>query len=638
MRRPLGWTSALCVCIGLFGCDVFKTSVPPTAGSGVTGHDPYQAEKSGGVRLSLQSFNGCALLPWGELAGKGNANIPYPDECEPFFSFDGTKLPAGKPIPLLVGTRYFLNQFTLVDSVFERHKDYADTRTPLEWIQTQTRFARLDWSGSSVVWDEWYPDYLRPYAMTRRVRYGNARWMGSKDDTFLLEVIDSEGKVRTTASYPRSKFAAENWTGGHTTFAWIVGQVAPPKSRLDTEFTPVPDLPVGFPGKLPFLHTTVARLDAVNQSDPWNDFLLDPSLSGDGAIRVTWSLLPAEPVYFPVTFLKKEELPATCWSATDSTTRVPCGFGSKGQARFVAPRNGRFYQPGEDLEFELSFTDFDGNLLHPPDRIFSYEEALTNRANGLLVFPPLLNLRVVEADNGTVVSMAGPIQDMRLDYTPVHFAKDWWEPGRLYLPTQAAFDGPSGLSADSLVVPGPRRFSLRLPTSAKSGTYVVYVKSNRYWMGERNARIDAFNVQVGQEEPTNFPNRVGNCQICHWGPTSLSNMRHGLSSDHVEGCKTCHGGMELPMFVHQIHMLSPKYKESKQDCAVCHRSRESALRPSLDVCNSCHQSAHGDLFFAEQHRAVNTPPPNSASKCAEACHESNPPSAHRLPSINGVAR
>jgi cytochrome c551/c552 len=191
------------------------------------------------------------------------------------------------------------------------------------------------------------------------------------------------------------------------------------------------------------------------------------------------------------------------------------------------------------------------------------------------------------------------------------------------------------------VLPGVHtaKWSTHLPTKfptegMESGTYIAMVKNSRYFLGERTSKANAFFLQVGQAEPTTYPGNIGNCQICHRGVLSLDNLRHGLSVDHVEACKACHQRDSdlvgrLQSKLHLIHMRSPKYTADKRDCAVCHLTRESAVRPSLNVCSSCHPGVHAGQYFALQF--VNNGEPSRFGNCAQSCHVDNLPKNHLLP-------
>ena len=121
---------------------------------------------------------------------------------------------------------------------------------------------------------------------------------------------------------------------------------------------------------------------------------------------------------------------------------------------------------------------------------------------------------------------------------------------------------------------------------------------------------------------------------------SLDNVRHGMSVDYVEGCKSCHDRdvfvsprLTMVNMIHQTHVSSFKFPQQKNNCTLCHLTRESALRPSLHVCSSCHPEPHGTMFQAMQ-LGNDFDPKNDVSvygNCARQCHENTPPTQHILP-------
>jgi hypothetical protein len=336
-----------------------------------------------------------------------------------------------------------------------------------------------------------------------------------------------------------------------------------------------------------------------------------------------------------VTFAPETERPATCYAldadGLSTDERVPCGFGLQQTVHIQPPQNGRFFAPGETVDFAVSLHDSEGHGLHSRDLMPSFDEFLADTSNGLAFFNDamLLNFRDTSSSESGF-RVVGPLQDLTVvngSYEPPYFIYPAGSEPKFYI-------GP-----DSLVLPGgsathaPARYAVPLPPNAKPGTYAVVLKGHRNFNGERLNRLDPFFFQVGQEQPTTYPGRVGNCQLCHNGVNSLSNLHHGVSVDHVELCQTCHFDEavgHVSDFIHRLHAGSRKYKQSKADCTLCHLTRESALRPSLMACNGCHVASHGAEYFDMQFAPLQTAP-NAYGNCANACHAETPPSLHVLP-------
>jgi len=647
--------------LGLASCGLFNTGDSETStGRGTKVFDPYAGPESGAIRLTLQLYNGCAIRANGEFASRGQANIPYPDDskCQLETGVQGNQPPnfPRTPIPLVAGTTYFLHQFTMLETAENKHTNGANMVEVLDWMRKETRFKDADWDNVGVIRDKYVisQENIHPYAFDRVVEFGNANWLAKRDDTFLLEVLDVDGNPRQSITYDRRDFLAENQESGHTYVSWIQASVGPPRFPGDIEPHPIPPAPPGFAPPQATHTTSMVRFEMVVSTRPTKSFRLDPALVGDGAIRVTWSKLPNTPLYFPVTFTKSEDLAPTCYDAKDPTTRVPCTFGLKPDVEIAPPANGKFFVPGERISFRLLAKDANGNLLHEPDHFPSWNDFAQGKSNGIIYGSLFHFLWLREADAFTGWQFSGPNHAMRVPY---ELAQDdfFVAPSDAYVQNS----GYGGESFNAISTNGPILFNalagvrdyrpptnyvVDLPPTAKPGTYTLYFKVNRQFYGENFTKMVPFDVQVdlpekATSEKTKFPGRVGNCQICHRGVISLENVRHGISVDYVEGCKSCHlrnsflgGNGAIHRIVHQVHSQSNKFPQPKNDCTMCHLTRESALRPSIIVCSSCHPQVHGTAYFAQSLQTGFLPSENGRyGNCAEECHQNTPPTAHILP-------
>lgn len=625
------------------GCGLFLPGQNRIAGAGPKAFDPYQGRASGALRLGLQLYNGCGIMGDGSNTGPGTLaadagsafTYPYPATCS---TLHGPSKPAtaSRPMPVMVGVPYFLDQFTVADAVQGLHTNPADLQAPLKWFRTATRFKNLDWGHAAVVADDWEADRAAIGGFNRTVRYGGANWMRhhgtEQEDLLLLEILDREGNVVASMDYPRSSFALHNPIGGHTLFTYSYGLVGKPEYMGDARVNPVPTQPLGGASVRPPTFKTLARLDIQTQAQPHERTLVIPEeLRGqDGVARVTWSLLANEPFYFPLSFTHPEE-PSfpQCWREEDPEARVPCDFGIEPDVAFTAPANGNgYYEPGETFEMIVRFKDSAGNLLHPRDSLPTYNEFLAGQSNGLLYQYGNHNGVFGERAVWSSMSVQGPIHVMTPFYGK-EGQRAWFSQwGRGFLPSNAAANN---LLAGAREVRLETRWPVALPADARPGTYVATLKGNRQFMGERSVRTKAAYFQVGQAQRTQFPQRVGNCDICHAGPTSLSNIAMGMDTGAVEACKSCHGSTTT-RFIHQIHMNSEHFPARKNDCTVCHLKLEGAVRASLITCTSCHMQAHAAQYFDMGFTAVTTSEePNLQSACAKTCHEDSTPTAHILP-------
>jgi hypothetical protein len=612
------------------GCNVFNLDdAEGTRGRGAKAFDPYASSASGAISLSLLGFNGCAILPNGEPVSRGSLTIDYPTECQRLESMGGPLGPPEEPFAQLTvtpGEMYFLREFSVMDTVLNAHTDYNDRNAPATWIRKQSRFKSLDWSGMTVGRDEWRN--MSGTLFQRETFYENAAWMLSDDDTFLVEVLDADGVVRASETYNRKDFLAENNITGRTRVSWLVMGVKRPLFPGD------PTLHSAEEDFGPPLFQTVVKASFVGATNPFKAFRM-PDLTGEGVIRVTWSLMKADPFLFPIVFLRAQEREPTCYKlgadGLATQEQVPCGFGLKQQVHINKPPNGKYYMPGEVLDFMVSLQDGDGNGLHPRDLLPSYNEYMWGGSNGFAYFNDSMLFPFRDASaSESGFKVVGPLQDLKVvygTYSLPYFAYPRTSEPKFYLDP-----GFQNFAGGGDIHPATRQH-IPLPQDAKPGTYAIFLKGHRNFMGERLNRLEPFFFQVGQEQATTYPGRVGNCQMCHNGVNSLTNLHHGMAVDNVEACTTCHNEESigfLPDTIHRIHMGSRKYSQNKQDCRMCHLTKESALRPSMMACNGCHLQAHGteyfDMKFAPYQNA-----PNAYGNCAQACHVSTPPARHILP-------
>ncbi|MBN8228150.1 hypothetical protein JYK02_11585 [Corallococcus macrosporus] len=634
MNRSILLKSAWCaLLVPLLSCNLLKVTDDEgsTTGRGAKRFDPYQGLNSGAIRLSLQYINGCAFLPNGQMVAKNGVPVPYPDVCiTPLAQNPLTLSPPTGTLQILSDNQYFLNQFSVSETVVNQHNNPNDQTAALNWIKTQTVFAGLDWTNVNQGPDEW-SFYSLAGAVedcwTREVQFGNANWQKAKDDTITVEVLDETGTSRASQTYLRSELLASSPYAGHSRFSWRSENLKPPRFPGDKD----PGTVTGFAGGLDQSATTrtIARVDMVGSTNPFK-VLRIPRLSGPGALKATWSQLPDKPFYFPVTYVIPDERPSTC--TDDAGNPVQCSPGLDSRLVFAPPKEGSFYKPGEDVSVYVDLRDSAGAHLHSKDLLPSAKEIISGQSNGIQTFVPNVIATVTENDSISNVAIAGPLQDLQVLGNPSDKPQFFAKPFPFAVLDDATL---TGLTPGLMDYKWPTRQTFTLPPDAKPGTYVALVKFNRASMGERVAKLNPFFFQVGQDEPTTYPGNVGNCQICHRGVLSLDNLRHGLSVDHIESCKVCHHydtdtvGRTQEM-VHRIHMNSPSYPANRADCTVCHLTRKSTERPSLALCGSCHISQHGDEFFQIAFNQRGTP--SKFGNCAQTCHGGDQlPAGHILP-------
>jgi hypothetical protein len=628
MKNLKSLLSGLLVSGALFavGCNVLNTRDDENVrGRGAQAFDPYEGSRSGAIRLSLSWFNGCAILPNGRLLQKGTAKIPYPETCADPHSPTLAPRAPDQTLELVAETTYFLDRFSLMDSVLNQHKDPKNAGAALDWMRRDSRFKGLNWMGAGVTLDEYRPlsggtgENVNWY---REVIFGNAAWMRDREDSFLLEVLDKSGEVLNSIVYKRSAFLAENPTSGHTQVSWRSENILPPTSPGDT----------GNHGTATF--RTTVRVDLATSTDPFHNFTLGPYV-GDGAVRLTWSQIPNEPFYFPVKFLSPLDVPSTCFDGETGTQRVVCDFGLNPELKLGEPENGKFFKPGETVSLYMRIRDGSGNLLHPLDSLPSYSDYMNQKSNGIQYANSPHFITLLERDSTSSLKVAGPIHMLKTQ-TDVSVPPQYFVYPRQYGGSVSVQPIVPGLAARELV-PGltemrwPTRHPVLLPQDAEPGTYLATMVVHRYERGERVSRTATAQFQVGHESVGEYPGQVGNCQICHRGVLSLENVRHGMAVDHVEGCKSCHQntGTNWARNVHRLHAFSEKFPLKRNDCRTCHLTRDSAINPSVELCSGCHLTMHGDKFFAIEYSTSGAA--TRYGNCAQACHVNQLPTSHILP-------
>lgn len=571
--------------------------------------------------LQLQLFNGCAVLASGAPVAKGAAALPYPSRCE---DMDGQQVEPHARLELSADVPYTLDQLTLIDSRVNVNTDVTDRDAAGRWIRTQSAFKDLDWTGLKVISDDWLPTSFQE-DWRREVLYGDAAWMKAKGGAFLLELLDAQGKPLRSVRYTEAQFYATNPITAHTRLSWEVnGAGAAPGADGGVILRNPPDSP-------PLFHT-LAKLEWARNVDPSATLRLE-GVEGDASLRLTWSQLPGHPFYFPIHVTARAQLPDTCF--TQDGKRARCDFGLQPRITLRQPANGTFFQPGEETDFFFRVEDGSGHLLHPPDRLPSYDQFFAGDANGLLYFNngPVL----ASEDRNTILSfkIAGPLQALVPVENPTH--------PRALFQVPAQMDG--HLTVGELVSPmlaglpvagftriqTPTRYPVQLPKDAQPGTYVAFLKVNRAFFGERRNVTSAVTFQVGTATPTVYPGAIGGCEKCHQGQASLDRLIHGFPTAQVQGCNACHADVQLNLAfdIHRLHALAPDYTAPRGDCQACHLTRAPTLHATYQGCSSCHETLHGARYAQARFALSGTP--NRFESCAKGCHEAKPPKGHTLP-------
>ena len=309
------------------------------------------------------------------------------------------------------------------------------------------------------------------------------------------------------------------------------------------------------------------------------------------------------------------------------------------------PGNGDSYRLGETIVFEVTFTDGDGNPLHAPNALPTYEEFLAGQVTSGLqyyeFFPAIVYYRDKNREGVLLAAFTGPVHLVNQTHEAiplaafledeVQVAAELQEHGfssqwRMVPPAPVVFGG-----SDGWTTPVSNALAFQLPLDALSGTYEFVIKARRVFRGQESLATTIVPVQVGEpvipiEQGENA--LVGNCDNCHSGIFDLSRMLH--YNGDVKTCTPCHLPLEfetnnlLPYRIHRIHYLSERYTEPRNKCAPCHLDPDPEVLDSARwlVCTGCHDPW-------QTHRHYNYS--GDLGSCGDFyCHHAKSPEIHDM--------
>ncbi len=284
------------------------------------------------------------------------------------------------------------------------------------------------------------------------------------------------------------------------------------------------------------------------------------------------------------------------------------------------PSNGSYYTPGEVVNLKVSLRDGQGQLLHAPDALPSYEAFTKGEAKGIL-YPTLAALDLpctVFNDcrlNMLYVRLAGPEHLYTQRYNEP-LPAGWLNKG-VALPSTgqilAGLTDPSKWDA-----PLSNHVDIQLPEDIEPGTYLAVAKASRSWLGQTIYRAALLELQVGTTERQPWPTRVGGCQTCHVDDAPLSRLRHGVTQPRA--CALCHNAPHQTAgeVVHTIHFYAKGFPAGRNNCPVCHLDPNSNRRVSRGTCGACHGVIHAEKL---------EPDADPYRECGASCHQ-DPPQGH----------
>lgn len=443
---------------------------------------------------------------------------------------------------------------------FAQEMDIVATSLPskvdrgIDPVKESGDLADLDWSGVELVDELWRPNVDGTFMRQRF--YRNATWM-KRPSTFLITPVDVRG---VPTGNPMAIDAGDDEDRHLSDDGWVRRFVArqyggPCKTKGDCT------------GATFTAQALVQWRIALNQAK-----VARPLPPSTRQLRLYWSEQPQRTRQVDVR-----------WESAD---KIAYGYGLDPHLEVVSrPKNGLYFQPGDEVTVRMTLLDSAGRRLHPPGSLPSYGQFLRGEiASGLQYFNFTRTSQTYYAlkhrDGTMMIGLTGPLDRIKQTRTVMSGART-----PTSMTASVDNDGFVGMSAAkpdyATVFGGPndkeRQLSdthtFKLPADAPPGTYVIGMKARRVWGGEAIQRGTTIDIQVGQAEPSNFTWKV-NCTGCHNGPSVLANLNHGISDLRV--CQACHAQQPtepdspIDWRVHLIHSRSKRFDAEVGQCSNCH--------------------------------------------------------------------
>lgn len=225
-----------------------------------------------------------------------------------------------------------------------------------------------------------------------------------------------------------------------------------------------------------------------------------------------------------------------------------------------------YFSPGDNISFQVKYTDAAGTRFFPTGTLPSYGDALFDdpSAAGLryltYVDDPVLYWAHKNTQSDMTFTMAGPLDKMNtVGTTPLTIA----EAGLQQIPEATpAVDGYSafvqifpptslvfpclfslgGTLAPECFVPVTDVLTMTVPADAQPGTWTTQIKARRVWEGEPLQAGSSVRFQVGQRRVTAYTPKMHGCAKCHNGLKSIAIMGHGFPAvdSELPECLSCH--------------------------------------------------------------------------------------------------
>ena len=524
----------------------------------------------------------------------------------------------GAPLQVRAGQRFFINQIDL--------RDFVNTdvdNTGLEELRTSGDFASADWGGLQREENE---PILLPNpdgTYTDRRFFTGAEWM-ERPGLVAAWQVDEDGHplshliLLSTGSDDRRRRVDGFFIRRFRAIQWVFDCGAPDDCSTATSFQ------------------EEAIVELRNANSTRQTFQMHPDAAG---LKLWWSARGGAPYEIPVEQVASPEF--------------DYGFDIEVAAQ-TPPGPSGYYEPGDDITFQMTLTDGSGNRLHPEGSLPSYSDVVFGvEDSGIQYYrafafidPSATYWRRKHRERMLMAQIIGPNQDIQPIRTiaPLDIFLDEadtevvgtpavdgvYSEFTLLPPANVIFLGAFTPGTPQWFEPNVDTFTFHIPEDAEPGTYKVTVKGRRTYLGQDIPHTTTIEIQVGTLVETEPVLTTGPCNTCHSGGGDLSVVLH--ANDDRVACAGCHVplGFELegPIFVrtHFIHSRSDRFDSNLSECSTCHLSEESIQRTSKAACLSCHTEypASHESWFGEIESIYIGGGAESFDQCTDSCHTEHP--------------
>ena len=522
----------------------------------------------------------------------------------------------GTPVSVRSGQRFFIDQID-VRAFVETNTNSED----LDALRADSDFSSLDWRRLEFQENEPILLANADGTFTDRRFYRDAKWM-ERRSTFRVWQVDADGnrisrKIRLRAGRDDRRalldsFFIRRFRG----IQWVFDCATPTDCSDATTFR------------------EEALIELRNTRNSLNSFRIHPNAT---ALRMSWSARDGEPWEIPLTQVEEPDF--------DYNFQIDVN-------PLTAPGPDGWYEPGTDIEFQITLRDGSGTALHPAGELPTYADvAFGTETSGIQYYRAFFDAsatfwRRKHRERMLMAQIIGPNQDIQPIRTiaPLGLFLDdedtevvgtpavdgVYSEFTLLPPANVIFLGAFTPGTPQWFEPNVDTFVFHVPDDAEPGSYKVTVKGRRVYLGQDIPRTTTIEIQIGTDVETEPVPTTGPCTSCHSGGGSLDRVLHA-NADRA-ACAGCHVplGFELegPIFVrtHFIHSRSDRFDNPLYECSECHLNEEGIQRTSKAACLSCHTDypeSHVS-WFGEIESVYIGGGAESFDQCTETCHVEHP--------------